>query len=124
MASFGELLSELRQDRRMTQDELAKILFVSTGTISNYENNVHYPDIPKLIHLANYFDVTTDYLLGLSSCNLSPQIMEQRMGSGKTWSQVIADMQALSADRQKALLRILNDMKTVTILETLKKEKE
>lgn len=124
MATFGELLSELRQDRKMTQDELAKVLFVSTGTISNYENNVHYPDIPKLIHLAAYFNVTTDYLLGLSPCNLSPQVMEQRIGGGRTWGEVISDVQALPLDRQKALLRIINDMKTASIIETLKKERE
>ena len=66
MAKFGDLLSELRRDKKLTQDELAHILFVTSGTISNYENNVHYPDVVKLIQLANYFEVTTDYLLGNS----------------------------------------------------------
>lgn len=124
MASFGDLLAELRQDKKMTQEELAKILFVSTGTISNYENNVHYPDIPKLMQLARYFNVTTDYLLGLSPCNLSPQILEQQAGAGKTWSQIVIDVKALTPDRQKVLLRILNDMRTASIIETLKREKE
>ena len=108
----------------MTQEELARELFVSPGTISNYENNVHYPDVEKLIQLAKYFDVTTDYLLGLSTCCLSPETLEQRMGNGKTWSQILSDIQGLTPDRQKALLRVLNDMKTATIIETLKKEKE
>lgn len=52
MAKFGDLLSELRRDKKLTQDELAHILFVTSGTISNYENNVHYPDVVKLIQLA------------------------------------------------------------------------
>lgn len=82
MAKFGDLLSELRRDKKLTQDELAHILFVTSGTISNYENNVHYPDVVKLIQLANYFEVTTDYLLGLSTCDLSPAIMEQKMMNG------------------------------------------
>lgn len=42
MAEFGDLLSELRRDKKLTQEELARELFVSPGTISNYENNVHY----------------------------------------------------------------------------------
>ena len=46
------------------------------------------------------------------------------MGNGKTWSQILSDIQGLTPDRQKALLRVLNDMKTATIIETLKKEKE
>jgi len=45
MANFGDLLSELRRDKKLTQDELAHILYVTSGTISNYENNVHYPDV-------------------------------------------------------------------------------
>ena len=64
MAQFNELLVELRQDRKMTQEELAQVLYVTSGTISNYENGVHLPDIEKLISLADFFDVTTDYLLG------------------------------------------------------------
>lgn len=64
MAEFGELLAELRQDRGLTQKQLGKLLSVSTGTISNYENGVHYPDLEKLVTLADYFQVSTDYLLG------------------------------------------------------------
>lgn len=64
MKCFGEILARLRQDHRMTQAELAKIIFVSSGTISNYEKSVHYPDIEKLVALADYFDVSVDYLLG------------------------------------------------------------
>ena len=62
MSKFGELLAELRLDRKMTQKDLAKMLFVSVGTISNYEKGVHFPDIEKLIDLADFFHVTTDYL--------------------------------------------------------------
>ena len=64
MSAFGELIAELRQDRGLTQKQLGKILSVSTGTISNYENGVHYPDLDKLVALADYFQVSTDYLLG------------------------------------------------------------
>lgn len=124
MAAFGDLLSELRRDKKMTQDDLAKVLFVSPGTISNYENNIHFPDVLKLIQMAKYFGVTTDCILGLSSCNLSPDVLEKRMASGKTWSQIIVDVQTLTPDRQKALLRILGDMRTASIIEAFKKEKE
>lgn len=40
MAHFGELLAELRQDHGLTQDQLAEIISVSPGTISNYEHGV------------------------------------------------------------------------------------
>ena len=70
MAHLGELIAELRQDKGLTQKELGDILCVSSGTISNYENGVHLPDVDKVIALANFFHVTTDYLLGRTSSNL------------------------------------------------------
>ena len=64
MAQLGDILAELRQERGLTQKELGQVLCVSTGTISNYENGVHLPDAEKLIVLADFFHVFTDYLLG------------------------------------------------------------
>lgn len=52
MATFGEILAELRQDRNLTQKDLAKYLHVSPGTVSNYENNIHLPDLEKILILA------------------------------------------------------------------------
>ena len=54
MERFGEILTELRQDRAWTQRQLAERLHVSIGTISNYENNNHLPDVEKFIDLASF----------------------------------------------------------------------
>ena len=54
MRSFGEILASLREERGIYQKELAAILKVSVGTISNYENNIHFPDQEALIQLAEY----------------------------------------------------------------------
>lgn len=69
MAHLGELIAELRQDKGLTQKELGDILCVSSGTISNYENGVHLPDVDKVIALANYFHVTTD------TCSVAPRLI-------------------------------------------------
>lgn len=45
MGKFGEKLAELRQDHKMTQRALAQRLHVTSGTISNYENGNHLPDV-------------------------------------------------------------------------------
>lgn len=124
MAEFGDMLSELRHDRNLTQAELALEIYVTPGTISNYESNVHYPDVEKLKQLADFFNATTDYLLGRSKCSLSPAILEQKISDGRSWSEIIKDVQSLSPSRQRTLLLMLNDMKTATIIETLKKEKD
>lgn len=60
---FGEKLYRLRVERGIYQKQLAAYLHVSVGTISNYENGIHSPDLKTLCKLANYFHVSADYLL-------------------------------------------------------------
>lgn len=60
---FGELLARLRKERGILQKELAAYLNVTVATISNYEKGVHTPDYETLVKLADFFDVSTDYLL-------------------------------------------------------------
>ena len=81
MAHFGELLAELRQDHGLTQDQLAEIISVSPGTISNYEHGRHLPDLDKLKMIADYFHVTTDYLLGRTSSSIPIDLLQKRLSS-------------------------------------------
>ncbi len=121
MAQFGELLAELRQEHNMTQKDLANILFVSVSTISNYEKGVHYPDIIKLSKIADYFGVTTDYLLGRSMTNLSLDVLDQVIINGKTAGDFIAEIQAMTPERKQALARIMNDMKMSMMIDQINK---
>ena len=116
MAQFGELLAELRQDRKMTQEDLAKILYVTSGTISNYENGVHLPDIDKLLNLADFFDVTTDYLLGRCSSRLSPDVLDSVIMEGRTAGALINDIRNISPERKQALNIVLKDMQLSTMI--------
>lgn len=116
MARFGKILSELRQDRGMTQKELAKVLYVSDGTISNYENGVHYPDVEKLMEIADFFGVTTDYLLGRCKNNLSPDVFSKTLLGQGTTGDLIETIRSLDADQQQALTVILRDMQYRTAL--------
>ena len=124
MAQFGELLAELRQDRKMTQEDLAKILYVTSGTISNSENGVHLPDIDKLLNLADFFDVTTDYLLGRCSSRLSPDVLDSVIMEGRTAGALINDIRNISPERKQALNIVLKDMQLSTMIgQYNKKEK-
>ena len=64
MANFAERIRELRRKQGMTQLALGKIIGVGQDTISIYESGKHYPEVRNLIILADYFGVSTDYLLG------------------------------------------------------------
>lgn len=56
-------LKELRIKNKLTQNELGKIIGVSGQTILNWENDIFEPSIVNLIKLANFFNVSIDYLV-------------------------------------------------------------
>lgn len=62
---FGELLRELRKDHGITQADLAKELSFAPLTISAYERGRSIPDDATKIKIAQIFNVSLDYLLGL-----------------------------------------------------------
>ncbi len=125
MEEFGEILAQLRQDRRMTQAELGHVLFVSAGTISNYEKGVHYPDVEKLIALANFFHVTVDYLLGRTQSNLPPDVFEQSVLEDMTVGDLIQALQQLPNDRKNAVCMTIMDMEVASMVHfSRKKEKK
>jgi len=59
-------LKDLREDRDLTQAELAAYLCVRQNTYSQYENGKRQLPIETLIALAKFYGVTTDYILELS----------------------------------------------------------
>lgn len=65
--NIGDIIQQLREETGMLQSELAKKLDLGRTTISNYENNYSYPDLDTLISLSKIFNVSTDYLLGISN---------------------------------------------------------
>lgn len=67
---FNIRLKQLRQKNKLTQGELAQILGIKPTAISNYESKRNEPSFDKLIALSKYFDVSCDYLLGVSDAYL------------------------------------------------------
>lgn len=55
----------LRKSRNLNQDEVAKFLGCSRATVTNYENGRRTPDYNVLIKIANFYNVSTDYILGV-----------------------------------------------------------
>lgn len=66
MATFGERLKEEREKARAKQEDMAAMLEVSLRAYQIYEYDEGYPRYLKLIALADYFDVSLDYLVGRS----------------------------------------------------------
>lgn len=61
---FAKNFMRLRKEKNVTQEEIGQVLGISTAAVSKWETNNSIPDIYMLGEIADYFDVTTDELLG------------------------------------------------------------
>lgn len=59
-------LRQLREERQEKQDDIANAMKTQQGMVSKWENGSVQPDIEMLIRLAQYFNVSIDYLVGYS----------------------------------------------------------
>ncbi len=95
--SIEKTISELRNLKGVTQEEVAAALSVSNKTVSKWENGDSSPDITALAQLAEYYGVSTDYLLGLK-------------GESKCTAEIIAD-EFKGLDRRKSALKLFEIVK-------------
>lgn len=65
--NVGTRIAELRNNAHMSQFQLAKVLKIGTSTLGMYETNKREPSPKVLKRIADYFNVSTDYLLGRSN---------------------------------------------------------
>ena len=62
--SFGQRLKHLRKQHKLTRENLAKKLKISYWALSKYETDARIPDPETFKKIADFFNVSTDYLLG------------------------------------------------------------
>lgn len=71
---FGDTLRCLIEDNDKTQKEVANALNIAPTTLGNYIRNLREPDFKTLVSIANYFNISTDYMLGnVYSKDLTPE---------------------------------------------------
>lgn len=68
-------IRELRKERNLTMKKLGECVGVAESTISLYENEKRQPDNEMLKKIADFFDVSTDYLLGRERCRNIPETL-------------------------------------------------
>lgn len=61
---FSERLKELRKKKGMTQIQFAEVFNISSGTIAMWETGKRKPDLETIKNIAEFFDVSVDYLIG------------------------------------------------------------
>ena len=110
MREIGETLANLRKEKRLGQKKLATLLNMSVGTISNYENGVHSPDLVTLCRLAEFFHVTTDYLLGRTEYRCPPEILGRYVALDYTAQDIINTVLSLEEGAQASVVDFVKYM--------------
>ena len=122
MAQFKDLFTELRRDTGLSQEDFAALFHQSGSTISSHETGRNQPSFDMLIQYADYFNVTTDYLLGRVPFDMSPSVFTDSFIDNVTIQDVISILQKLPDNRRRALLVLLGDIQlSSTIQEQAKK---
>ena len=115
---IGQILVQLRTERGLYQKELAAALNVSVGTISNYEKNVHAPDLDTLCKIADYFGVTTDYLLRRTRYRSNPETLNRSLVRDYTISDIINTTLELSPRDVSSMIDFLDLLKRRSMSES------
>ncbi|MFD1675448.1 helix-turn-helix domain-containing protein [Alicyclobacillus fodiniaquatilis] len=76
--NIAQRIASLRRKHKYTQQTVADHLGISRGAYANYEVGSREPDAETFAKLAELFNVTTDYLLGLDSSNEKEQSSEEQ----------------------------------------------
>ena len=111
MKGIGDTLANLRKEKELGQKEMASLLNLSVGTISNYENGVHSPDLETLCKLADFFGVTTDYLLGRTEYRCSPETLKQYIARDYAIQDMVNTVLSLDKEKQASIVNFVKYMK-------------
>ncbi len=96
MQAFHVRLRQLRQNKRMTLDALAKELGTTKTTLSRYENNKRLPDADFIANAATYFNVSTDYILNLTN---HPTTVSDFLASSETLTKPLSNKELTALRR-------------------------
>ena len=110
--SFSENLSYLRKKKNITQDQLASYLKVSRSTIAGYETRNREPEYCILAKIADYFQVSTDLLLGHSvsqdeTSNISSDDDKNKMHASA--SEFITIPPSVTSEKKRQLESLLEE---------------
>lgn len=101
---IGQTIRDLRKEKRVSQTELAKIVGVSQTTVTAWETGKAEPSSSAVSNLADYFNVTTDYLLG------RPEKKKEKQNVELTDADIIMTYQGkeLSDEDREIIKRLMN----------------
>lgn len=105
---INEILRDLREDKDLSQKEIARYLGIVQQTYSNYENGYSQIPLQSLVELAKYHNVSIDYLLGVSTFRQPLEELQKVYTLGETLGEVTSDLTKLSQEERKTIIELIN----------------
>lgn len=102
---FSDNLRMLRAKYKLSQQDVGDIVGLTSQAVSKWENDVAQPDNDSLIKLAKYFNVSTDYLLGIEKNEEKKEVVDPLDDI------LFSKAKDLSDEDKKAVLGIINALK-------------
>lgn len=109
---LGERLATLRKERGLTQKQLAAALHLSVGTIAMYETDKRKLDMDKINIFCDFFNISSDYLLGRSHSSTSTSNTSNTSSISNTSNASRKTSKKFSAD-QLELLQLYNSLSPI-----------
>jgi len=107
MKYYTEIVKGLREDRDLKQVEIAGVLGTTQQHYSKYETGEHELPIRALIILADYYNVSADYILGRTECTDGITAQNKTVSADATVGAVISDILSLSAKGRAAVVEYI-----------------
>lgn len=106
-------LRDLRKSRRLTQEEFGEIISVTQQNISKYENDVYEMPIDVLVKVSQYFNVSIEYLLGLTEIkrDIAGQVVVNK--TVDEYYDLVEAFKTLGDEDQELIWSIIEKMKQI-----------
>ena len=119
---IGKRIKDLRKKRKLTQAELSDSINIGQSTLANFENGKRTIPVDIVIQLAQFFNVSADYLLGLSNSPDAEIVHGEQLSSEE--KEIVDVYRNLNADGKRILLGKALDLKLSGVTATPNKKKD
>jgi len=102
---FGDVLRDLLKYEGISQKQLAEDLNIAPSTIGNYIRNIREPDFSTLKAFADYFQVSTDYLLDHAQVRVNKTLSRQEQNLLYLYQSLTPEQQKIYLEQGKVFLQ-------------------
>lgn len=103
----GIRIKALRKKNKLTQNQLSGLLHMSRSTVLKYETGRQIPPVNIICDIADIFDVSTDYLYGVSDYSFPLSKLNEIFYEDMTYAQLISTLLDLPEEHQKVFMIIV-----------------